>query len=289
MFNRTFRLLPLVLVLVAVGLAFGVSVAFAADAPAPAGGPAAAPAGGPTAPAPAPKAAPAGVVEATTVAAPVDPGAPQGPTSETIAKTTLFEEINKGGPIAYVILMMSFVMLSLIIEHIVAIRHDKACPPDLVNELRDYFKDNQYEEALELCNVEKNMLTNVVRAGLSRLDAGYDRMQEAMQEAGEESTLIMQQKVSYLNLMGNIGPMVGLLGTVDGMVAAFAIIGKSTVVKPSALAGAISEALVCTLLGLAVAIPSMCAYQFFSNRAMRVALSTAAIATDLMEHFRPVK
>jgi biopolymer transport protein ExbB len=281
--NRTFRLLPVVLLVVAVGIALGATVAFAADAP-----PALPPPAAPAAPA-APKAAPPGVAEATAVPRTADSGASMQPTSEHAPGRTLFDEINKGGPIAYVILVMSFIMLSLVIEHIVSIRQEKACPADMVNELRDYFKDNQYEEALELCNVEKNMLTSVVRAGLSRLDAGYERMQEAMQEAGEESSLTMQQKVSYLNLMGNIGPMVGLLGTVDGMVAAFGIIATQTVVKPAALAGAISEALVCTLLGLAVAIPSMCAYQFFSNRAMRVSLSTAAVATDLMEHFRPVK
>ena len=289
MINRVFRLLPLALLVLVAGIAFGVSAAFAADQPAPAGGPAVPPPPpkGTEAP-PAPKASPPGVAEATPVPRAVET-ASAAATSADVRKTTIFEEINKGGVIAYIILVMSFIMLSLVIEHIVSIRQEKVCPGDLVNELRDYFKDNQYEEALELCNVEKNMLTNVVRAGLARLDAGYERMQEAMQEAGEESSLMMQQKVSYLNLMGNIGPMVGLLGTVDGMVNAFAIIGTQTVVKPAALAGAISEALVCTLLGLAVAIPSMCAYQFFSNRAMQVSLTTAATATDLMEHFRPVK
>ena len=90
-------------------------------------------------------------------------------------RTTIFEEINKGGTIAYIILMMSFVMLSLVIEHIVSIRQDKACPPDLVNELRDYFKDNQYKRPSNSATSKRTCSTSVVRAGLSRLDAGYDR------------------------------------------------------------------------------------------------------------------
>jgi biopolymer transport protein ExbB len=201
-------------------------------------------------------------------------------------RVTILDQISKGGVIAYVILVMSFITLSLIIEHFVSIRAERLCPGALVQEFQDYLNGEQYEEALELCNVENNLLTNVVRAGLSRTDEGFESMKEGMEEAGAEGALLLQQKVSYLNLIGNIAPMVGLLGTVDGMVGAFGTIGRSTVVKASALAGCISEALVCTLLGLAVAIPAMCAYQYFSNRAMRCVLAAGAQATDLMKQFR---
>jgi biopolymer transport protein ExbB len=204
-------------------------------------------------------------------------------------KTSVLDTINKGGMIGYIIIGLSFVALSLIIEHAVTIRRDKLCPPELANELEDYFNEEQYEEALELCNVEQNMLTEVVRAGLSRIDSGYERMQEAMQEAGAEAAVGLQQKISYLSLIGNISPMLGLLGTVAGMVGAFGTIASMTVVKPAMLAKDINTALVTTLLGLTVAIPVMCAYQFFTNRVTRIILEASTIVSDLMERFKPAK
>jgi biopolymer transport protein ExbB len=110
-----------------------------------------------------------------------------------------------------------------------------------------------------------------------------------MLEAGEEANVALQQKISYLSLIGNISPMLGLLGTVNGMVGAFGKIAVMTVVKPSVLAANINEALVTTLLGLVVAIPVMCAYQFFSNRVTRIVLESSTVVSDLMERFKPAK
>jgi len=204
-------------------------------------------------------------------------------------RTSVLETIKKGGFIGYVIIGLSFIALSLIIEHAVTIRREKLCPTELSNELEEYFNEEQYEEALELCNVERNLLTDVVRSGLSRIDSGYGRMQEAMEESGEEASVSLQQKISYLSLIGNISPMLGLLGTVSGMVGAFGKIARMTVVKPAALASNINEALVTTLLGLTVAIPVMCAYQFFSNRVSRIVLESSTVVSDLMERFKPTK
>ena len=265
----------------ALGLSLVVSELFAAEAAAPPAEPAA-PAAEPAAPAGAPEAAPAPL-------APAEPAAPAAPTKKRAQSTSVLDTINKGGIVGYFIIGLSFVALSLIIEHAVSIRREKLCPPELANELQDYFNEEQYEEALELCNVEHNLLTDVVRAGLSRIDAGYERMQEAMLEAGEESNVALQQKISYLSLIANIAPMLGLLGTVKGMVSAFGKIAIMTVVKPSVLAGSINEALVTTLLGLTVAIPVMCAYQFFSNRVARITLESNTTVSDLMERFKPAK
>jgi biopolymer transport protein ExbB len=217
------------------------------------------------------------------------PPAPETTAPRRGRTTSVLDTINKGGFVGYFIIGLSFVALSLIIEHAVSIRREKLIPTDLANELQDYFNEEQYEEALELCNVERNFLTDVVRAGLSRIDAGYERMQEAMLEAGEEANVSLQQKISYLSLIGNISPMLGLLGTVKGMVGAFGKIAVMTVVKPSILAGNINEALVTTLLGLIVAIPVMCAYQFFSNRVTRIVLEGSTMVSDLMERFKPAK
>ena len=211
------------------------------------------------------------------------------PRTARAESTSVLDTVNKGGFIGYIIIGLSFVALSLIIEHAVSIRRDKLCPADLATELDDYFHDEHYEEALELCSVEHNLLTDVVRAGLSRIGDGQRRMQQAMDEAGESAAVALHQKISYLSLIGNIAPMLGLLGTVKGMVGAFGQLAKLRFVRPDVLAGHINEALVTTLLGLTVAIPVMCAYQFFANRVTRIVIDSSTVIGDIMGRLEPAE
>jgi biopolymer transport protein ExbB len=113
-------------------------------------------------------------------------------------------------------------------------------------------------------------------------------MEKAMDEVSEEETIKLQQKISWLNLIGNIAPMMGLLGTVYGMIMAFNEITKlGPNVTPADLSKGISAALVTTMLGLIVAIPTMAAFFYFRNKVVKVSLELAAIADDLVERFRP--
>ena len=195
--------------------------------------------------------------------------------------------ITAGGWIGFVILFMSFVSLALIIEHVVNIKRDKIVPPQLIDEIEGMFENEEYQEALELCEAEPNFLTNVLAAGLPKINAGFDTMKAAMDEMADEETIKLQQKIGYLSLIGNIAPMMGLFGTVSGMIAAFqTIASKGASVTPSDLADGISQALVTTFLGLFVAIPTMIAYFFFRNKVVRVTLELGAIADDLVERFR---
>jgi biopolymer transport protein ExbB len=192
-----------------------------------------------------------------------------------------------GGTIGYVIVFLSFVMLALVIEHVVNIKRDKIVPPQLIDEIEGMFENEEYQEALELCEAEPNFLTNVLAAGLPKINAGFDTMKASMDEAGEEEAIKLQQKISYLSLIGNIAPMMGLFGTVTGMIQAFQTIARlGAAVTPSDLATGISVALVTTFQGLLVAIPAMIAYFFFRNRVVRVTLELGAIADELVERFR---
>jgi biopolymer transport protein ExbB len=109
-----------------------------------------------------------------------------------------------------------------------------------------------------------------------------------MDEVSEEETIKLQQKISWLNLIANLAPMMGLLGTVYGMIVAFNEITKlGPNVTPADLSTGISAALVTTMLGLIVAIPTMAAFFYFRNKVIKVSLELAAIADDLVERFRP--
>ena len=206
---------------------------------------------------------------------------------ETVETSWIDAYIGAGGWIGYVIVLTSVVSLALIIEHIVNVKRDKIVPPQLVDEIEALFENEEYQEALELCESEPNFLTNVLSAGLPKMNAGFETMRTAMEDVAEEEAIKLQQKISYLSLIGNIAPMLGLFGTVTGMIKAFnTIAALGSAVSPSDLAGGISQALVTTFLGLFVAIPSMIAYFLFRNRVVRITLEIGAIAEELVERFR---
>lgn len=215
------------------------------------------------------------------------PALAQAATEEAPEQSWVEAYILAGGTIGFVILFMSFISLALIIEHVVNIKRDKIVPPQLIDEIEGMFDNEEYQEALELCEAEPNYLTNILAAGLPRINAGFETMKAAMDEASAEESVKLQQKIGYLSLIGNISPMMGLFGTVSGMIEAFQTIARmGAAVTPSDLADGISKALVTTFLGLMVAIPTMIAYFIFRNKVIRVSLEISAIADDLVDRFR---
>jgi len=200
----------------------------------------------------------------------------------------LFSDIiSKGGAIGIVIIILSVATLALIIEFAVNVRRDKICPPELVDELEALLEEEEYQEALELCESEPNFLTNSLAAGLPRLNEGYTKVQEALEAQAGIEAVKLQQKVSWMLFLSNVAPMLGLFGTVSGMITAFnEIVRLGAKVTPKDLAGGISSALVTTFLGLLVAIPALAAYQIFRNKATRISIDFAGILEDMTERFR---
>jgi len=195
--------------------------------------------------------------------------------------------IKGGGFIGILILLLSVVMTALVIEHFVTIRRDKLMPPDLLGELEVLFEDQEYQEAMELCEAEPSFLTNVIGAALPKISLGYEAMAEAIYGVSEEEAVKLQQKIAWLSLIGNTSPMMGLLGTVWGMIQAFQTIAQASgPPEPKALADKIQLALVSTLLGLVVAIPSMAFYFVFRNKVVRMSMEITAIADELLDRFR---
>jgi len=193
-----------------------------------------------------------------------------------------------GGPIGWAIIILSVVSLALAIEHFVTIRRDKLVPPELIDEVEALFEEEEYQEALELCESEPNFLTNILSAGLPKINAGFEAMEKSMDEVAEEEAIKLHQKVGWLSLIGNIAPMMGLFGTVYGMITAFNEITRlGQAVQPADLSKGISTALITTLFGLFVAMPSRVVFFIFRNKVIKVSLEITAIADDLVERFRP--
>jgi len=204
---------------------------------------------------------------------------------------TLWSKIQDMGTAFIIVFMIvSFVSVAFIVEHFISIQRDKVIPPVPLAEVEDLFEREEFEQALEVCESEEGFTTGVIAAGLSRMNSGYEEMVESMETVGEEETTDLQQKISYLALIATVAPMIGLLGTVVGMIGAFEKVGQSAAtggVNPELLAKEISKALMTTCCGLIIAIPVMSFYHYFRNRVAKLVLEARNTAYQLMSRFRP--
>ena len=164
------------------------------------------------------------------------------------------------------------------------------CPPELIDGFQAHLDEKQYQEAFELAKSDESFLGNVLSAGLSKVSTSYKHAVAAMQDVGAEENMKLDHRVSYLALIGTLAPMIGLLGTVDGMIRSFYLIATTAGVAPDAtkLAGGISTALLTTLVGLLIAIPAIAAYNIFKNMIQRLVLDVGITSDSLMGRFEKV-
>jgi biopolymer transport protein ExbB len=223
---------------------------------------------------------------AAPAAAPTDTPAPTVATEAPAQENYVVFLIRAGGPIGAFILLQSFVTVGLTVKYTMELRRDKFIPPALLAEFENKLRDKKYQEAYEVSRGNPSFLGKVLAAGLSKLSAGYSQAVEAMQEAGEEESMRVEHKLSWLALMGTTGPLLGLFGTVVGMVDSFRVIATSeTQPKPSQLADGISVALITTLDGMVVAIVATFAFLLLKNQAARLVLEVGMISSNLMGRF----
>ena len=200
---------------------------------------------------------------------------------------TMQQILRDGGTVGWIIIVLSVATLAVIIECSVSVRRDKICRPELIDEVEALLEEDELQEALELCESEPNFFTNMMAAGLTKANLGYDEMKSAMENRGGVEVTRMMQKVGWVLWLSNIGPLLGLFGTVTGMIAAFNVIkALGSAVTPTDLATGISAALITTFDGLVVSMPTVTAYQYFRNKAARIAIDFGGIAEDMIERFR---
>jgi biopolymer transport protein ExbB len=202
--------------------------------------------------------------------------------------SNVLDVIGDSGTIGVMIVILSVIALAMVIENFIALKRDKLAPPELIDEIQALFDDGQYQEAMELCENEPTFFTKVAGAGISKIGHSFEVIQQSIQEMGDEESIRLHQKIGWLALIANVAPMLGLLGTVQGMIISFNQIAASAgQANPSDLAGGISIALLTTLFGLLVAIPLSTAFAFIRNRLIRSVIEVGAIVEDLFERFRP--
>ncbi|MDZ4817223.1 MAG: MotA/TolQ/ExbB proton channel family protein [Verrucomicrobiota bacterium] len=190
---------------------------------------------------------------------------------------TLWDYIKHGGVIMMPLFITSAVCLAFIIDCLVRLRKPKVVPPQLFASLRQAMSAGNYQEAWTVCKANPCYLANVMRGGLERVGKGQDAFEFGLEEQIARESSIIRTKTSYLSVIGVVSPMIGLTGTVFGMIKAFEVIGSKGVGDPGALSAAIGEVLVATAAGLLISIPAFVCYYIFRNQA-------SALLIHVQEH-----
>lgn len=204
--------------------------------------------------------------------APASTAVADEPAEAPLKKLTFVDTIIAGGYIGVIIILLSIVALGFIIEHFITIRKERMIPEEVMGDLEQLIAAGDLDAAIKLCQAPSNYClgTDVVLAGLERFQGskfGFADYKAAVEEAGEDNTARLYRKTDALSVIGAIAPMLGLFGTVEGMMEAFNTLASSGgMAEPKDLAGSIGKALVTTWLGLIVAMPSMVAFSYFRNR-----------------------
>jgi biopolymer transport protein ExbB len=203
-----------------------------------------------------------------------------------LANLDLHKLIEAGGGVGVVIGALSIGMAALVFEYLISLRRGAIVPRKLAARLQELITQRQFKQAADECHKSRSLLALVVAAGLAELDAGYRAAEKAMEDACAQHAGRLYRKIDYLSVIGTLSPMLGLLGTVWGMMMAFSEFASKANVAVTELAPGIATALVNTLLGLAVAIPAYAAYAYFRNRVDDAAAACSQVADHLFFEYR---
>ena len=191
-----------------------------------------------------------------------------------------------GAPFAIVFLFLSVALAALMVINILAVRRDSVVPPALIQALEVRLGEDRFQEACDLVRADHSVLARVLAAGLPQLAAGDEKAAEAMEEFGTLESIKMHSRLGHVWLIAQLAPLFGLLGTVNGLIAAFeTIVHKGATPRPVDLAGGIGTALVATAVGLWIAIMAVAFHQIVLSRTTRLLAEAGILAERFAQRF----
>jgi len=187
----------------------------------------------------------------------------------TTENATLLELIKTGGITMFPLGLLSLAMVFFVVQNFISLKEKTLLHKEMLPELLEMMLNKKVCEALIYCRKNPSMFTNTFAAGLERCMKGevnFAKVHDSVEEASVEQVTVLMKPIDYLSIIGATSPMLGLLGTVLGMIKAFQTMGAQGMGKPEMLAENIGEALITTATGLIIAIPAMAFYFYFKKR-----------------------
>ncbi len=196
---------------------------------------------------------------------------------------SLLDLVQAGGWIGYTIILLSMAGVALVVDGFLRLRRERLVPPELVKQVQELAAGRRFEQLLGMCRGHDSLLARVVAAGLNDGTLGLDAVREGMQQQGVKEVTRLRQRIGYIGLISGVAPMLGLLGTVVGMIVSFRLLGESQgVARPDELALGISQALVTTCMGLIVAVPLMFFHALLRDRITSISQEVAAVGDRML-------
>ncbi len=213
---------------------------------------------------------------AKSAAAPAAAGATAPPPSMNMLQWA----IKASGPIGGLLLILSIYFTALVIRLFMEFRVSEAVPITLVERLEVAIRDKKFQDAYDVCKDNDSFLARLVRTGIANLPNGRQEAKESMQAAAEEIVTTLEMRISYLAIIGTLGPMIGLVGTIWGMIMSFQEIATAAGAqpRPEKVAEGISTALFITLEGVSLSVPAIFFFAFFRNRIAQMTMEATRVA-----------
>ncbi len=195
----------------------------------------------------------------------------------------MIDYIFKGGMMMIPIMCCSIVALAITIERLYFLRENRIHPPEFVAKMKRVLNENMVQEAIAICSHNLWPISKIMEAGILKRDQPRDHIKEAIEHAGKKESAKLHRYLAVLATIAIISPLLGLLGTVTGMIKVFQVISLQGVGHPTALAAGISEALITTAAGLLVAIPTLVVHNYFLKKANAYILEMESTSMELLD------
>ncbi len=201
----------------------------------------------------------------------------------------MLELFERAGIMMYPLALTSIFALAFIIERAIALRKRKILIPEIISVVDNFSSEKDIDLARHICNKYEGPLSNVVRTGLDHYHLQHSEIKEVLEDRGRQEIRTLERGLVVLETIAAIAPLMGLLGTVLGMVEVFSVIKDQGIGQTAALSGGISEALLTTVVGLFIGIPTLVAYNYFTSKSESLILDIEKYSNELVQKIVRIK
>lgn len=196
--------------------------------------------------------------------------------------TEIWSFLVKGGILMIPLFICSVLSLAIIIEKLITLRRKKVIVPEVKSVIENISSEEDIKLAVSVCRKHPGILSNLVEIVLEQMGTSANQIKEDLSDSGRQEVRALEKGLGILETISAVAPVLGLLGTVVGMIKVFGVIAVQGVGEASALSGGISEALITTAVGLSIGIPTLISYNFFTNKAETLILDIENISNNLL-------
>jgi len=190
--------------------------------------------------------------------------------------------LQHGGILMIPLILCSIIVLAIVIERAISLRKKKVLIPEIINVIDTIKKPGDIHLAISICQKNEGAFANIVKLGLENTDLSNDELKDLISDQGRQEVRSLEKGLVVIETIAGIAPLLGLLGTVVGMIKVFTVISEQGLGQTQALSGGISEALITTVIGLSIGIPSLVLYNYFTDKAENLILDIEKFTSKLL-------